>query len=273
MAEKIKLLFVGDVVGEPGLKILEKELPNFIQKYGINLLVVNGENADNGKGINEEIAKKLFDLGTDIITTGNHIWDNWKAKPLLATNDKVIRPSNYPPGNVGKGFKIFKSRNNFNVAVVQIQGRSLMQPIDCPFRGIDNVLKIIGNQANIIIVDFHAETSAEKVSMAWHLDGRVSALIGTHTHIQTADAAIYPKGMAYITDVGMTGPYDSVVGMKKDIALKRQLLQTAHKYELATEDVKIAAVFVEIDAESGQAICIEPIIYPKFVKSIYEELI
>lgn len=272
MTEKIKLIFVGDVVGNPGMNILEQELPNLINKYQANFIVVNGENADQGKGLNEDLTKRIFDLGTDIITTGNHIWENWKSKPLLATNDKIIRPSNYPPGNVGKGFKILQSKNNFAVAVIQIQGRSLMQAIDCPFRGIDNVLKFIGNQANIIIVDFHAETSAEKIAMAWHLDGRVSALLGTHTHIQTADACIFPKGMAYITDVGMTGPYDSVVGMRKDIALKRQILQTAHKYEVAVDDPKISAVYIEIEANTGQAMRIEPIILPKFTRNIFDEL-
>ncbi len=272
MAEKINLLFVGDVVGDPGIQILGQELHNIISKYKINLVVINGENADNGKGINEEIADNFFNLGADIITTGNHIWENWKSKPLLVNNDRILRPANYPIGNPGKGFKIFKSKSNISVAVVQIQGRSLMQPIDCPFRSIDNILKLIGTQANVVIVDFHAETSAEKITMAWHLDGRVSALLGTHTHIQTADASIFPKGMAYITDVGMTGPYDSVVGMRKDIALKRQLLQTAHKYEVATDDKKLSAVFVEIDSESGQAFKIVPIVYPKFITNIFDEL-
>ncbi len=273
MPEKINLLFIGDLVGEPGLAILEKELPHLISKFQANLVVVNAENADQGKGLNDDIASRIFALGTDIITTGNHIWDNWKSRPLLNNNDKILRPVNYPPGNPGRGFKIFEGKSGTILSVVQIQGRGFMQTIDCPFRGVDNALKVISNQANVIIVDFHAETTAEKIAMGWHLDGRVSAIIGTHTHIQTADASILPKGSAYITDVGMTGPYDSVVGMKKEIALKRMILQTAHKYELATDDVKLCGTFVQIDAESGQAIRIEPIVIPKFITNVYEELI
>ncbi len=273
MKEKINLIFVGDVVGEPGLQILEKELPTLIKKFQSNLVVVNAENADAGKGLTDEISDRIFSLGVDIITTGNHIWDNWKSRPLLTINDKVLRPVNYPPGNPGRGFKIFESKVGIMVAVVQIQGRSFMQTIDCPFRGIENALKIISNQAQVIIVDFHAETTAEKVAMGWHLDGKVSAVIGTHTHIQTNDACILPLGTGYITDVGMTGPYDSVLGMKKDVALKRFILQTAHKFELAENDTKLSAVFVQIDSETGQAIRIEPITIPKFVTSIYEEIL
>lgn len=273
MAEKINLLFIGDIVGDPGLEILEKELPYFATKYVADLIVVNGENADNGKGLNEEITEKIFSLGVDIITTGNHIWDNWKSRPILQGNEKVLRPANYPPGNPGRGFKIFETKKGLNVSVVQLQGRTFMQPNDCPFKSIDNALKVISNQTNVIIVDIHAETNAEKLAMCYHLDGKVSAVIGTHTHIQTADACIFPKGTAYISDVGMTGPYDSVLGMKKDIALKRFILQTTHKYETATNDLKISGVFVEIDAESGQAIKIESFVFPKFVTNIYDELL
>lgn len=272
MVEKINLLFIGDVVGKPGIEIVEKSLPGLVEKYKANFIVINAENADEGKGISDEIADKFFSLGANILTSGNHIWDNWKSRPLLAKNDSILRPLNYPPGNPGRGFKILDNIFGSSVAVIQIQGRSFMQMIDCPFRAVDNALKIIGDKTKTIIVDFHAETTAEKISMGWHLDGRVSAVIGTHTHIQTADATILPRGTAYITDVGMTGPYDSVVGMKKEIALKRIILQTAHKYEMATDDVKIAGVFVEIEQESGQAIRIEPFIIPKFIQSVYEGL-
>lgn len=272
MAEKIKLLFIGDIVGKPGFDILRKELKNFIDKYDANFVVVNGENTDEGKGIRPEQADEMFALGVNIITTGNHIWDNWYSRPLLAKNDSVLRPMNYPPGNPGRGFKILNIPDKFNIAVIQLQGRTYMQAIDCPFRAADTALKSISDKTRNIIVDFHADATAEKIAMAWHLDGRVSALIGTHTHIQTADAAIFPNGMAYLTDAGMTGPYDSVVGMRKDVAIKRLLLQTAHKFEMASDDVKMSGVFVEIDSDSGQAMRIEPFIYPPFVKSVFDGL-
>ncbi|MCO5252410.1 MAG: TIGR00282 family metallophosphoesterase [Candidatus Kapabacteria bacterium] len=272
MAEKIKLLFVGDVVGIVGLEFLKKELKGLIESYGANFVVVNGENIENGKGLNEVQAEEIFALGVDVITTGNHIWDNWKSRPLMAKNDRVIRPYNYPPGNVGKGFKVVEKAPGLEVAVVQLQGRTYMQAIDCPFRAADNLVKMLSERTPIIIVDFHADATAEKVAMGWHLDGRASAVIGTHTHIPTADASILMNGTAYISDVGMTGPYDSVVGMRKDIALKRLLLQTAHKYEQAIGDLKLCAVYVEIDSETGQAMKIEQIILPKFVNSMYDQV-
>lgn len=182
-----------------------------------------------------------------------------------------MRPLNYPPGNAGKGFKIFSIKGK-EVAVLQLQGRTYMQSIDCPFRSADNALKMISERTNLIIVDFHADATAEKIAMGWHLDGRVSAVLGTHTHIQTADACLLERGSAFISDVGMTGPYNSVLGMRKDIALKRFVLQTAHKYEMAQEDFKISGAIVEIDFETGQALSIDSFTYPKFIKSVYEQI-
>jgi metallophosphoesterase (TIGR00282 family) len=271
LSDKIKLLFIGDVVGKQGLKFLLENFENIKSKYQPNLIVVNGENTDDGKGINEEQSNDLFNAGVNVITTGNHIWDNWKSRPLLAKNDYVLRPFNYPPGNVGKGFKIFNI-GKIPVAILQLQGRTFMQTIDCPFRAADIALKMINERTNVVIVDFHADATAEKIAMGWHLDGRASCVLGTHTHIQTADASILEQGTAYISDVGMTGPYNSVVGMRKDIALKRLILQTAHKYEMAEGDMKIAGAFVEIDSETGQAMKIESFMYPKFVNSVYEQI-
>jgi metallophosphoesterase (TIGR00282 family) len=271
LTNNIKLLFIGDVVGTAGYEFLLKNLKMMIVTTKANIVVVNGENIDNGKGLTEEHAKEIFALGADVITTGNHVWDNWKSRPLLSNNDCVLRPYNYPPGNAGRGYKIIE-KDDFKVAVAQLQGRTYMQAIDCPFRAADHMLKSISEKTNIIIVDFHADATAEKVSMGWHLDGRVSAVIGTHSHVPTADATILMNGTAYISDVGMTGAYDSVLGLRKDIALKRLILQTAHKYEQATQDVKLCGVVVEIDAASGQALSIEQIIYPKFVNSMYEQM-
>jgi 2',3'-cyclic-nucleotide 2'-phosphodiesterase len=271
LSEKIKLLFIGDIVGKQALSFLCENIEQLISKYSANLVVVNGENTDDGKGINEEQSEELFKHGVNVITTGNHIWDNWKSRPLLVKNDKILRPMNYPPGNPGRSFKVLTMIGT-DVAILQLQGRTYMQTIDCPFRAADNALKILADKSKIIIVDFHAEATAEKIAMGWHLDGRVSAVIGTHTHIQTADASILPEGTAYISDVGMTGPYNSVVGMRKDIALKRLLLQTAHKYEMADGDIKIAGVVAEIDSETGQAMKIESFMFPKFVNSVYEQI-
>ena len=228
------------------------------------MIIANGENADNGKGITKKEANLLFDNGIDVITSGNHIWDNWNSKPLLKENPKVLRPYNYPAGNIGRGYYLHELSNGELICVVNIQGRTFMQAIDCPFRAMDLILKNVGERTKNIIVDFHADATAEKIAMGWYLDGKVSALIGTHTHIPTADASILPQGTAYITDVGMTGPYDSVVGMKKDTAIKRFTLQIPHKYEIATDDSRLCAVNLSINIYSGLANSIEQIILPKF---------
>lgn len=271
MASKINILFIGDIVGDPGMKIVRKELPELISKYNSQYVIVNGENIVNGKGLSETEAEMLYKLGAHTITTGNHIWENWKSRPLLASDNRVLRPLNYPQGNPGNGFGIYEC-GDLKIGVIQVQGRTFLQSIDCPFKAMDFALKHVEKQTSIIIVDFHAEATAEKVAMGWYLDGKVSAVIGTHTHIQTADASILPLGTAYITDVGMTGPYDSVLGMRKDIALKRMLLQTAHKYEMASDDVKISGIHLEIDAETGQALKIEPFVHPKFVRSVQDSI-
>jgi metallophosphoesterase (TIGR00282 family) len=263
----IKLLFIGDIVGFPGLDFVCENLQSLVEKYKSNFVVVNGENICNGKGITEQEATKLFELGTNVITTGNHIWENWISKPLLKSNNLVLRPYNYPSGNMGKGYAIVKHSSGIEICVIQIQGRIFMQPIDCPFRAMESILGKLKNKIDVIIVDFHAEATSEKVAMAHYLDGRISALIGTHTHIQTADAQIMPKGTAYLTDVGMSGPYDSVLGLRTDVALNRHLYQTAHKYESATNDNKICGVTVDIDEESGRALKINNFIFPEFKNS------
>ena len=263
----INLLFIGDIVGFTGFDFVCENLPALAKKYNSNFIVVNGENICNGKGITEREAEKLFELGVDVITTGNHIWDNWISKPLLKSNNLVLRPYNYPPGNVGKGVATVKHSSGIEIAVIQLQGRTFMYDIDCPFRAATKILTTLTKDIDVIIVDFHAEATSEKVAMANYLDGKVSALIGTHTHIQTADAQILPKGTAYITDVGMSGPYDSVLGLRKEVALNRHLYQTAHKYESATENNKICGVTVTIESESGRALRIDNFTLPDFPKT------
>ena len=265
----IKVLFIGDIVGFSGLDFLCENFDKLKEKYNPNFIIVNGENICNGKGITEREANTIFDLGVSVITTGNHIWENWISKPLLKKNNLVLRPYNYPYGNVGKGFAIVKHPTlNIDIAVIQLQGRTFMHPIDCPFRSADHILTILKkNNVEIIIVDFHAEATSEKVTMGLHLDGKVSAIVGTHTHIQTADAQILPKGTAYITDVGMTGPYDSVLGLRKDVSLNRHIFQVAFKYEPATDDNKISGVIIDIEEDSGRALNIDNFVYPEFNKS------
>lgn len=270
MAQALKVLFIGDIVGNPGMNAVRMFLKSFIEKHQADFVVVNGENICNGKGVTEKEAKELFELGAHVITTGNHIWENWLSRPLLASNPHVLRPYNYPPGNPGKGFAIVELPGLPKIGVLQLQGRTFMQSIDCPFRGSDHAIAKISEQTPIILVDFHADATAEKISMGWHLDGRVSAVLGTHTHVQTADAAILPRGTAYITDVGMTGPYDSVLGMSKEVAIKRLLLQTAHKYEMAENDAKLSGVVLTIDRQTGKAEVIEPFMYPAMRRSIHE---
>lgn len=262
----ITLLFIGDVVGYSGLECVVANLPMLKEKYSADMLVVNGENICNGKGLTEVEAEQIFGLGVDVITTGNHIWDNWASKPLMKANNLVLRPCNYPMGNVGRGFAVIEHSSGNKVCVVQVQGRTFMQTIDCPFKSIDKVLTYLAERGNAdaIIVDFHAEATSEKVAMLHYLDGRVSAVIGTHTHIQTADALITDKGTAYITDVGMSGAYDSVLGLRKDVAINRYLYQTAYRYEPATEDNKVSGVVVKIERDSGKALSIENFVYPKF---------
>lgn len=258
----ISILFIGDVVGEPGLKAVEEKLPKLIDDCRAQFVIINAENVDKGKGLNENQANRLFKSGAHVLTTGNHIWDNWKSRPLLAENPNIIRPYNYPSGNPGRGFTFFAIDENIIFAVLQLQGRIFMQTIDCPFKIADNALNYIHQKTKNIIVDFHAEATAEKMAMGWYLDGKVSAILGTHTHVQTNDACILPAGTAYITDVGMSAPYDSVLGMRKDVALKRLILQTAHKYEIASDDVRVCGVNILIDTNSGKALEISSFMDP-----------
>lgn len=260
----INILFIGDIVGTPGLDLTESLLKNYIQKYDIDFCIVNGENLVDGKGIDEKTTAKVFSLGVHVITGGNHLWDNWHSRKLLAINKNVLRPLNYPPENAGNGFVVYDLGDKGKVGVLNLQGRVYMQPIDCPFKKADWAVSKIQEQTKVIFIDMHAEATAEKIAIGWYLDGRVTAIVGTHTHIQTADARILPRGTAYITDVGMTGPYDSVIGMKKEIALRRFLHQTPYKFEMASHDVRLCGVYLQADVETGKALKFESFVYPKF---------
>jgi metallophosphoesterase (TIGR00282 family) len=264
VAKLINIFFVGDVNGKPGMTLVTTLLKQYIQKYEIDLCVVNGENATEGKGIDEADAKALFELGVHVITTGNHLWDRWQAKALISKERNILRPLNYPKENPGNGFVLYDLKEKGRVGVINLQGRTYMQPIDDPFKSADWAISRIEKDTKVILVDMHAEATAEKMALAWHLDGRVSAVVGTHTHIPTSDARILPKGTAYITDVGMSGPYDSVIGMKKEIAIRRFQFQTPFKFEVAEHDVRMCAVYIQVDGDTGKATKIEQVIFPSF---------
>jgi hypothetical protein len=262
----INILFIGDIVGKPGMDLVQTWLPGLIQKYKADFIIANGENASEGKGCTDKEGKILFDLGVNVLTGGNHTWDKHLSQDYLKKEPRALRPLNYPKGTYGNGYHIAETKKG-KVAVLNLQGRTFMAAIDCPFRTADWVLPKIESETKIIIVDFHAEATAEKIAMSYYLDGRVSTLIGTHTHIQTGDERILPKGTGYITDVGMSGPYESVIGMKVQAAINRFLFQTPQKYESATNDVHLCGVFFKVDTDSGKTIHIERIIFPEFVKS------
>ncbi|ABL64740.1 TIGR00282 family metallophosphoesterase [Chlorobium phaeobacteroides] len=266
MGQKIvKVMFIGDVVGNPGLKMVDLLLKNFIKKYSVDFVICNGENAHNGKGMSLESLNQLLEAGVQVVTGGNHTWSNFNFFETLKTHPQVLRPQNYPKGTYGKGYGIYKIPGGLgDIAVINLQGRTFMYPIDCPFRTADWVIKQLKDQVRYIFVDIHAEATAEKIALGWYLDGRVSAVIGTHTHVQTADERILPKGTGYCTDVGMTGPQTSVIGMQIKSAVDRMLYQTPHKYECAEDDVHFSAVVVTFEAEKGKTVAIERIFYPEF---------
>ena len=263
----INILFIGDIIGKPGLNLVQTWLPGIIQKYKADIVIANGENASDGKGCTEKEGRPLFDLGVNVITGGNHTWDKHQSQDYLKEEPRVLRPLNYPKGTYGNGYHIASTKKG-KVAVINLQGRTFMSPIDCPFRSADWVLNRIGNETKVIIIDFHAEATAEKEALAYYLDGKVSAIIGTHTHVQTNDERILKNSTAYITEVGMTGPYDSIIGMKVTPALNRFLYQTPQKYETAEEDVHLCGVFIKVDADTGKALEIEKIMFPEFNKTV-----
>ena len=255
----MKILLIGDVVGEPGRRIVAKNLQRLIQEAQLDLVIVNGENAAGGFGITPKIAQEFFDMGVDVITTGNHVLDKKEITEYLDREKRLIRPANYPEGVPGYGKVLVETDRGEKVAVLQLMGRIFMLPIDCPFQTARRELKALQDQTRNIIVDMHADATSEKMAMGWFLDGEVSAVLGTHTHVQTADERILPGGTAYITDVGMAGPVDSVIGIRKEDAIEKFLTQTPRRFELASGPSVLSAVIVEIEAPSGRARSIQRI--------------
>jgi len=250
----MNILCVGDIVGEPGRDILKQLLPDLKQEFDLGLTIVNAENAAGGSGATPRIANQLFDAGCDVLTMGDHVWDRHEVKEYMDTRQRILRPANFPPGTPGHGWIVYKTFSGKKVAIVNLLGRVFMRyNVDCPFRTLEGILAEAQSQTPVIIVDFHAETTSEKNAMGFFADGRVSAVIGTHTHIQTADEKILPKGTAYITDLGMTGPYDSVIGQNKEKIIQRFLTSMPMRFEVAKGDPRLHGVVISIDTETGRA--------------------
>jgi 2',3'-cyclic-nucleotide 2'-phosphodiesterase len=254
----MQILFIGDIFGRPGRTIVRERLPALVKEHALDLVIANGENAAAGFGITPPIAEELFDMGIDVLTSGNHIWDKREiisyfesanGNPYSAAR-RLLRPANYPPGMPGWG--IYQgAKGAVAYAVLNVQGRVFMASNDDPFRAVDQLLSQV--TAKVVLLDMHAEATSEKISMGWYLDGRVTAVVGTHTHVPTADERVLPGGTAYITDVGMTGPYDSVIGVKKELILDRFLTNMPVRFEPATGDVRLNGIVVDCDEGSGRA--------------------
>lgn len=247
------ILFIGDIVGEPGRRVITSKLQKVVERYHVNLVFGNGENVAGGFGITEELANDLFDLGLSAITTGNHAWDKKETIPFIRKESRLLRPANYPAGTPGNGTLIIDLPNGERVGLLQLMGRAFMPALDCPFQVARREVPKLRERANIVIVDMHAETTSEKMAMGHFLDGQVTAVVGTHTHVQTADEQMLPKGTAYLTDIGMTGPINSVIGFKKDLVIDKFLTQMPRRFEVASGPAILCAAVIECDAHTGKA--------------------
>ncbi len=249
----MKVLFVGDIVGEPGRKALRQGLPKLVEKLKIDFIIANAENAAGGFGITKPIGEELFAYGIDVLTSGNHIWDKKEAITYIPQEHRLLRPANYPERVPGKGSIVASTDNGEKIAVLNIAGRVFMKQIDCPFSVSEREIQKLKEQTGIIVVDFHGEATSEKLAFGWFLDGKVSAVIGTHTHVQTADETILPKGTAYITDVGMTGPVNSVIGIKKEQIIMKFLTSIPVRFDTAKGISVLSAVVIDINSKTGYA--------------------
>ncbi|MGP4080150.1 TIGR00282 family metallophosphoesterase [Pseudalkalibacillus sp. R45] len=248
----MRILFIGDIVGSPGRTMVETYLPKLKTKYQPTLTIINGENAAHGRGITEKITKNLKQWGAQAITMGNHTWDNKEIFNFIDDVPQMVRPANFPEGTPGQGYTFVKI-NDIEVAVVNLQGRTFMPPLDCPFRKADEIINEVKTRTPFIFVDFHAEATSEKQALAWYLDGQVSAVVGTHTHVQTSDNRVLPGGTAYISDVGMTGPYDGILGMSKEAVLKKFLTNLPVRFEVENGREQLSGVLIDLERDTGRA--------------------
>lgn len=258
----VKLLFIGDVIGKPGRDALSRELHRIIDRHRVDLVIANGENAAGGFGLTAETAQELFKCGVQLITSGNHIWDKKDALEYIKREERIVRPANYPDGTPGRGTTIVKTPGGVKIGILNLEGRVFMNNLDCPFRCADREIAKLKEETPIVFVDFHAEATSEKVSLGWYLDGRVCAVIGTHTHVQTADERVLTAGTAYMTDAGMTGAFDSVIGVKKEEAIQKFITQRPAKFEVAKKDIRINGAVIEVDEKTGLSLGIERINVP-----------
>jgi len=253
----MRILFIGDIVGKPGRRAIRELLPNIISTYEIDFVIANCENSASGFGITRDIVDELYQGHIDVLTSGNHIWDKKEINEFLEDYETLLRPANYPEGVIGWGSVIVRTPAGINVGILNLAGRVFMQPIDCPFRTAEKELDDFVGKTNIIIVDMHAEATSEKKALGWFLDGRVSAVLGTHTHVQTADEEILPCGTAYISDAGMTGPFDSVIGVKKDVVIEKFLFQLPKKFDVAKADIRLQGVYFDVNEKDGKCSSIQ----------------
>jgi metallophosphoesterase (TIGR00282 family) len=251
----LKWLFIGDVVGDAGIAYVQEVLPRLIAHGQPDLVVANGENASGGRGLRRRAAEQLYDAGVEIITLGNHAFDQKETETFIDEDARIVRPANYPDGTPGRAYTICRVKGR-PVLIINVMGRTYLSALDCPFRTVD---RILAEHAGVrhVLVDFHAETTSEKQALAWYLDGRVSAVIGTHTHVPTADERVLPKGTAFITDVGMTGPRDGIIGIERDAVIQKFLTQMPVKFGVAAGPRQLCAVWVHVDDESGRAVRIQ----------------
>jgi metallophosphoesterase (TIGR00282 family) len=253
----MKVLVIGDIMGEPGRRAIARQLPRVVSQHALDLVIGNGENVAGGFGITPELAHELFDMGIAVITTGNHAWDKKEIVEFIAHEPRLLRPANYPAGVPGNGSIVVETAGGERVGVLQLMGRVYMPTLDCPFQVARREVARLKEQTSAIIVDMHAEATSEKMAMGHYLDGEVAAVVGTHTHVQTVDEQILPKGTAYITDIGMTGPVHSVIGIKKELAIEKFLNQMPRRFEVATGPAVFSAVLIELDARLGKAVQIQ----------------
>lgn len=255
----MNILFIGDIVGKPGRRALREKLPSLIDRWQIDFIIANVENAAGGFGITESVAEEIFTLGINVLTSGNHIWDKKESIPFISRERRLLRPANYPANVPGRGSIITETPTGEKVGVLNLAGRVFMNTLDCPFMTAERELPQLKEEASVIIIDFHAEATSEKSAFGWFMDGKVSAVIGTHTHVQTADEKILPGGTAYITDVGMTGPVNSIIGVKKELIITKFITQVPVRFETAKGASMVSGVFLSIQAAEGKAIAIERI--------------
>ena len=257
----MRILFVGDIVGRPGRQLIKSGLSAIVSRHEIDFVIANAENAAAGAGITREIGDDLLDLGVEVMTSGNHIWDKREALDYIGAEPRLLRPANFPAGAPGNGTYVARARSGQSVGVINVMGRVFMTSLDDPFATVVREIEAVRQRARIVFVDFHAEATSEKIAMGWHLDGRVAAVVGTHTHVQTADERILPKGTAYLTDVGMTGPHDSIIGVQIEPSLNRFLTGLPQRFEVATGNPRLNAVIVDADEKTGLATDIERLSY------------